>query len=490
MNCLAVVCAFAHLVFAPGSTAEHFPEKLLPTWVTPVGNDLLIASGYNSLYQLRDSTLTRLAIPPEVERFVPSSMAVHDDKLYVANYLGKDVLIFNYPAMTLRQRLTEGLTGPEGIFVDGDGMVDVADFDGGAILRFDAAGKLLWSQKVHGAHGVTQIGRVVYGTALHDRKVLALDAATGKEIRSTGSNGPGVGQYIWPVGITADENSLLVIDALLGRITRLSSKLDMIGVLPSGNGPGEDLFGFPYGVAVHTGGYVVADTLKPRLLFMDRDWRVTRQITFGDTVSSGRDLPILSAADNPTHHQTTLEPTVALPALLGLSTEGQAVEGYNSLDVVRDGKIVQELGLSANLPQSPSLYWTWARQAGDNIVIGSPAQTTAIVIDIKRYRIGYVTIPLGVWAVRRAKYLRFPDATLVDAAALAEDTKWHALTSAAIDKVVTSPAGRAYLESHDLDAYLAAMSQKIYVSVPEVVAIKHIDAIARAAHPTSFAPPQ
>lgn len=471
-NCLTVACAFAHLVFAPGSTEQQFPDQLVPTWVAPAGDDLLIASSYNSIYRLSGTTLERLAVPPDL-KFVPAGMTERDGKLYVANYLGKDVLVFDYPSMHLRQRITDGLVGPEGVYVDENGAIDVADFDGGKIARFSADGTALWSRPLKSAHGVTQVGGKVFATSLYDRSVVAFDAATGAPLGTAGSRGSGVGQYLWPVGMAADGDGVLVIDSMLGRVTRLSGSLDIEAVLPSGNGPGEDLFAYPYGIVQHQGGYIVADTFKHRLVFVDDAWRVTRRVSFGPP-PRGRDLPILRPFDNP-RGESTFEPAPPLGHLLGVDAPGQMVEGYNSLDLVRDGRVAIEFAVNSGAVNMPFFYWTWARQAGDFVIIGSAAQGSVMVIDTKTFRIGYAATATDVWTLRGERDLRFPDGTFESPDRIVQSARWIDLTDELTRKIATSPAAVAYLKDRDLAAYLKALAKLEYISVPELVAIRHMD---------------
>jgi hypothetical protein len=56
------------------------------------------------------------------------------------------------------------------------------------------------------------------------------------------------------------------------------------------------------------------------------------------------------------------------------------VEDYNSLDLVRDGEVVHEFGLSSAAAGLSYFYWTWARLMGDFVVIGSPAQAWALTL--------------------------------------------------------------------------------------------------------------
>jgi len=151
---------------------------------------------------------------------------------------------------------------PEGLAIDRDGSLLVADTHCARVLRYSPEGALL-RQRGFGKEGEAP-GEMIYplGVAVNargeiyvceyggsDHRVLRFDE-NGRFLRQVGTLGSGRSEFRRPSGIAVDrEGFVYVADAANHRIQKLSAELEYVaewGAL--GGGPGE--FSYPYDVAV------------------------------------------------------------------------------------------------------------------------------------------------------------------------------------------------------------------------------------------------
>jgi DNA-binding beta-propeller fold protein YncE len=154
--------------------------------------------------------------------------------LFVSDLSGTQQIIeFDRQAQVVRTvGATEGLNFPNGITVDGDGLLYVTDSNNGRLLVFDADGKV--------------VGKVNRGTAQ--------------------------GQLGLPRGLAADQSGrIFVIDTtgqaivVYDHLTKDQAKPEYLGAV-GGQGVGNGQFEFPNGVATDGRGRVyVADTMNDRV---------------------------------------------------------------------------------------------------------------------------------------------------------------------------------------------------------------------------------
>jgi DNA-binding beta-propeller fold protein YncE len=283
------------LTFRPGFTAsdqqvavvQGSTESLNVT--TPVVNvvqltpTLVYVCNYSNLYLLDTSTGEGRVIPMPagVDRWVPTGLAFdrNTNTLFVANYLGKDVLVLDVDAgwnVHLQQTIVRpDLVGPENVALSSDGSyLAVADYDGSKVHVFDRQGQLVWNAPVGECHGVaiTPDDRYVIASGLNDRAIYKFDLQTGTLLASVGRQGWSRDQYLWPVSITIDpQGQIVVADSQTGRLSFLDANLHCIYSI-GGNGPTDALFNMPYCVywdQYDQGKLWVCDTFRGRLIQVD-----------------------------------------------------------------------------------------------------------------------------------------------------------------------------------------------------------------------------
>jgi hypothetical protein len=388
-----------HLPVASGFRSYHVPSAvgLMSSIVDIGGGQYLVGDTANVYRVVRSSTgyaLTRLA-RPSVRTWNPVGLAYRDGVLYVADGAGRDVLELGIAGdtLTLMRRITnDAMQDAENVAAQPDGSVVVTDQAAGAVLMFQPDGALLWSLKLTGAHGLTSSGGRLYVSSLADGTIREIDRR-GRQVRSAGRLGVSSGRYVWPVGLATDDGRILVTDAHTGHITVLSNDLQFLG-RAGGDGPGLDVFNFPFATLPVTGGYLVVDTFKVRLVRTDRSWTVREQVALGPLVPVGREKPLVAGSDAHPHTYATL-PGVDVVAALGLRPPVTFVGALNGLDHLgRDGQLTH---LDVIDPQFGSTSMTWAQAAGQYIVVGSSQRRALEVVDPATGMFTFVDVGPDSW---------------------------------------------------------------------------------------------
>lgn len=237
-------------------------------------NNYLIFCNYVNLYimDLNTGKTILLKKTENINKWYPTGVkwSKNRQKLYVANYLGKDILVFEFNKennITLVKKYTDGeLVGPENIDVLDNGDFVTADFDNSKVIFFNKNGKV-WSRNIKHAHGVSfsHNKKFILVSSLTDKKVYKLDLQ-GNLLGETGEMGWGQNGYMWPTSITSSNQGSCVSDAHTGKITCFNDDL-LTQKTIGGNGPGVDLFNMPYGITWTSDGLMfVSDTFKNRIL--------------------------------------------------------------------------------------------------------------------------------------------------------------------------------------------------------------------------------
>ncbi|MGD9807401.1 MAG: beta-propeller fold lactonase family protein [Deferribacterales bacterium] len=216
------------------------------------------------------------------------------EKLYVANYKGDNILIFNVDlaSKTLLYQgeiQTKNTKGPENVFVTNDGnYLACANYDGSSVSLFELSTykkfKEIWSTDIGQAHGVTVQDGFVYATGLTKRKIYKLDIKNGKIVKSIGKIGsdPSENGFLWPTSINnLDDESLVVSDAHTGYIYILDKDSLHIKSYFGGNSLGYNYLHMPYCVVVDGERYLIASTFQDRIVEGSiKNWAAEKSFIF------------------------------------------------------------------------------------------------------------------------------------------------------------------------------------------------------------------
>src|SRR5437660_2004503 len=442
--------------------------------------------------------VTRLTRPP-ASVWSPAGLAYRDGQLYIADNLGHDVLVVRPEGDNLvlvRRIARQGgpeMKTPRNVVAEADGSVVVADYDGGAVVRFNGDGSFAWSVPMPSAGGVTESSGFIYATSTSNHTVSKIDPS-GKVLTTTGSYGWSPGRFVFPIGLAdAGGGQVVVTDAVTGRLTLLDQNL-RVKTLVGSNGPGADALDYPYATLSMANGFVIADTYKGRLLFTDRRWTVQQQVVYGVAVATGRGRPLVYGTDaRPTSY--SMIPGVDVLAALGLRPALPFTGGFDGLDY-RTARTFAHLDFDDD--RVPIRFITWAQRIDSAIVVGSPQSQWLEVIDTATGMFTYVYVKVDTWW--RAGSVLYPENLRVDLAqaikpALSTFASARQLLSAgktrqqAFDLAVsghpynfaqnvTSAPGRQFLASGrtkaDASTYYAWAVQQPNLSVAELLAVKYL----------------
>lgn len=395
---------FSHLQVAAGARAYHVPSSVdLPLSVVELEDGRWALCDGKQIFVLarqgRGYAISQLA-PPKVKIWSPAGLASRNGLLLVANSSGHDLLELELAGdqLSFFKRIADPqMVTPVNLAIDSDGSVVAADPDGGGVLYFNPEGALKWRYPLDQAHGVTVSGGLVYATSLSGRTITRIDPgeASGDPSRryrgSAGSLGGSKGRYQWPVGLASAGNEIVVTDALSGRISFLDQDLHEVRHAGA-NGPGLDAFDFPSATLPVSGGYLVVDTYKNRLIRLNSDLVIQDQIALGQVVPVGRQRPLISVSDArpyPYGHRSLLSmddsrrrrplPGADIAAAMGLRSALSFTGAFGGLDHFGTGGDYAHLDLSSSELQFSGI--TWAEQIGSLILAGSPQTAALEVID-------------------------------------------------------------------------------------------------------------
>ena len=211
--------------------------------------------------------------------FNPTDLTVDGDRVFIANYHGNNLLEgrLDEAAYTLAitgEIGTSETISPEGVAWDGKRLA-AANYDASNVQVFSQDGgawKLSCQLPVGLAHGVAFNGGYLYATSLADRTVVKINPDECRVERSSGSQGWGLGQFLWPTSVAAfGPRQIIVSDAHTGVITVLSAgKLKPLGSWGD-NGPGITGHNMPYDATPAGNQLWVASTFDRRLLSYDKE---------------------------------------------------------------------------------------------------------------------------------------------------------------------------------------------------------------------------
>jgi hypothetical protein len=339
--------------------------------------------------------------------YTPTGLYYHNNLVYIANYLGNNILAAEFNEAALSLQIVNDIRHPELISPENvhatDRFIFTANYDGNSLTCFDHAGRLLWKVHVPQCHGVYAGESMIYATSLGERSIYSF-TYDGTLINKQGKLGTSLGEYAWPTDIDAlSDGNLVVTDAHNGRLTVLSKDLQPLKALGY-NGPSD--LNFPYGfLLLEDGDSLLADTFNNRFLRLSKNFLLTEILATGDPVP-GRTAasPILGEHGNPYIYKDKAQPMQALLAPLIMSTykiEG-GYTGFKAVNV--RGKSKKSI-VTKNLGNY--LYMTFAERMRDSniIVIYSPQSSHALLIDADTWLFSVVQIETvsgihtfsGVW---------------------------------------------------------------------------------------------
>lgn len=374
----------------------------VPVSLVLTGNDTYLICDYNNVYRVARSgnvyTVATLAPPAGVSVWSPAGLDYREGRLYVANYLGRDVLELALDGDGLRlvrRTVDPRMVEPKHVHVEADGSMVVADHAGGAVLRFGPDGTVAWRAQLEQANGVTESGGFTYATSLSARTISKIDGS-GRIVATAGAAGAAIGEYLLPVDVADLEDRIAVTDPVEGRITLLDHDLDVVGH-QGGNGPGMDAFNYPFALLPVAGGYMIADSFKQRLLHVDGAWSIWEQIALGPAVPVGRQRPLVHGSSQ---HPSTypMLPGVDIAAELGLRRPLGFVGAFGGLDHVGGGGTVTHLDLGDD--DFGGTNAAWALKVDRYVVAGSAESHLLDVIDPRTGMFAYVEVGEDSWWYR------------------------------------------------------------------------------------------
>lgn len=256
----------------------------LPVSIVRVSNNELVVASYLNLWLINEKTgrVAEVEKPDQAISWYPTGVAYseHSKELYIANYLGKDILVLSKKhddEFELKHMISDPeMIGPENIALSPDGKYFVvADFDNNGIILFDQkTRRKLWFTELGRAHGVAfdHTGEEIIAVGLNPPKVIRLDIE-GNKIAEHVGEGWDAGEYLWPTQTALDPstNEIWIADAHVGNIRRINSAFEELETFGA-NGLGTRLFNMPYGIYFDTTGELwITDTFKSRILLLNSE---------------------------------------------------------------------------------------------------------------------------------------------------------------------------------------------------------------------------
>lgn len=374
-------------------------QSLTPVSMTKIGTDLFLIANYRNVYVFDAGS--REAYPVKLDQAVPiwNPTAVYYsafyDRLFIANYTGKDVIVAKIDRsgprlkLLLDERLTENIVGPEGIAISNGGQyMAVADYDGAQVSLFERIADrwlLRWKKPLVAAHGVAIAGGFVFagGVAL-----AKFDVVSGKELaRVTALAGEPI-QFATCVDYDEQTSDLIASDAMSGRVVTLTRDLVVKEVFGA-NGPTFANLSMPYCVYRDLQATYILSTYQERIIRLDKNG--TTSFEFG----SGRwdyDQNIL------------MQPPIDAA---GSDTPSFAL--FNTMVKPVYGGIIASDGTRIMLPTREGIlsngwlfYVTSAAQNGDWLLVTSNSTPAVLLLNKRTNQIGFSPLnEQDCWALAR-----------------------------------------------------------------------------------------
>lgn len=284
-------------------------SSLMPVSVTRIKNNFYAVANYTDVFLLNIENgeffkcevewfigKTHASVTKK-KLFMPTGLFYSEPnkKLYVANYKGNNILVFNVSVeekklFYVTEIKSNHTVGPENIYVSNDGLLLAsANYDGGNVTLFKLSEnnyQELWHEKIEQAHGVSILGDYVYVTGLTRRKLYKLSLSGGKITKALGErdSNPENDGFLWPTSVyPLDKDRLVVSDAHTGYIYIVDAATLTITSYFGGNGPTYKYLHMPYSIFTDGQVFMIASTFQNRVLYGKvSSWDVQKSFVFKD----------------------------------------------------------------------------------------------------------------------------------------------------------------------------------------------------------------
>jgi DNA-binding beta-propeller fold protein YncE len=238
--------------------------------------ELSVRARDGALLRYQDSIFVQLA--ESRQRWMPAGVFYTHGRLYVANYKANNIIYGVVDAQAGTFQITgemshDSAKGPENVVVDDAGVVFSANYDSGTVAAFAPNGSLLWLTSIPQAHGVAVVGQYVFATGLQARTTYKLNRTTGEIVQTAGSTGWRMDklEFLWPTSIAADIDGRLFISDAHSGFVGLFDQATLQPILAfGGNGPGLDLFNYPYTAVPHENELIVISAYRGAIYIYER----------------------------------------------------------------------------------------------------------------------------------------------------------------------------------------------------------------------------
>lgn len=374
-------------------------QSLTPVSLTKIGTDLFLFANYRNIYVF--DAARREAYPAALDQKVPiwNPTAVYYsafyDRLFIANYTGKDVIIAKIDRsgprlkLLLDERLTENIVGPEGIAISNGGQyMAIADYDEAHVSLFERIAdrwQFRWKQPVVASHGVTFAGSSVYASGM---TIAKFDVATGKELARVNALAGEPIQFATCIDYDEQTSELIASDAMSGRIATLTRDLavkEMFGA----NGPTFANLSMPYCAYRDMHSTWILSTYQERIIRIERSG--TTSFEFG----AGRwdyDQNVLM--------QPALEATNAdTPSFAIFNKTVRPI--YGGIAAKDNTRIMMPTRLGT-LSNGWLFYITSAAQSGDWLLVTSNSTPAVLMLNRMTNQAGFAPLnEQDCWALAR-----------------------------------------------------------------------------------------
>lgn len=172
----------------------------------------------------RKSKLDELVLGKEVQQVLglakPYGVAMYQGKIYVCDLRSQAVTVLdirNHRTLIMGRTGADTLQHPTDIAVAPDGFKYVTDQDKGLVFAFDSQDRMVGR---FGHKDFVPVGIAVYQDELYvidfkARHVEVLNRQSGQVLRTIGESGPGDGQFMFPIGISIDDQGYVYVTDVL-----------------------------------------------------------------------------------------------------------------------------------------------------------------------------------------------------------------------------------------------------------------------------------